>query len=58
MFATPDMAYMAKLAWAYGNLAYSMTPSIPRSLFPIYISMIGVITSDPVGTLLHLLSLL
>ncbi|SUH19715.1 putative membrane protein [Salmonella enterica subsp. enterica] len=45
MFITPDMAYMAKLAWAYGT--YILMTLVYTAITIPYISMIGVITSDP-----------
>ncbi|VEA43904.1 putative membrane protein [Salmonella enterica subsp. enterica] len=49
MFITPDMAYMAKLAWAYGT--YILMTLVYTAITIPYISMIGVITSDPVERL-------
>ena len=49
MFITPDMVYMAKLAWAYGT--YILMTLVYTAITIPYISMIGVITSDPVERL-------
>ncbi|MBR7453930.1 hypothetical protein G3W44_27910, partial [Klebsiella pneumoniae] len=49
MFITPDMAYMAKLAWAYGT--YILMTLVYTAITIPYISMIGVITGDRVQRL-------
>ena len=45
MFITPDMAYMAKLAWAY--FTYILMTLVYTAITIPYISLIGVITDDP-----------
>lgn len=49
MFITPDVAYTAKLAWAY--FTYILMTIIYTAITIPYISMIGVITDDPVDRL-------
>ncbi|RPH24148.1 MFS transporter [Buttiauxella warmboldiae] len=45
MFITPDIAYMAKLAWAY--FTYIFMTLVYTAITIPYISLIGVITDDP-----------
>lgn len=45
MFSTPDLDYNAKLAWAYGT--YILVTLMFTSVTIPYISLIGVLTSDP-----------
>ncbi len=49
MFITPDVAYTAKLAWAY--FTYILMTLVYTAITIPYISMIGVITDDPVERL-------
>ncbi len=49
MFITPDMAYTAKLAWAY--FTYILMTLVYTAITIPYISLIGVITDDPVERL-------
>ena len=45
MFTTPDWSYNAKLVWAYGT--YILVTLMFTSVTIPYISLIGVLTSDP-----------
>ncbi|MEL4016985.1 MFS transporter [Dryocola clanedunensis] len=45
MFTTPDVAYTAKLAWAY--FTYILMTLVYTAIAIPYISLIGVITDDP-----------
>jgi glycoside/pentoside/hexuronide:cation symporter, GPH family len=45
MFSTPDWDYNAKLVWAYGT--YILVTLVFTSVTIPYISLIGVLTSDP-----------
>jgi len=45
MFITPDIAYTAKLAWAY--FTYILMTLVYTAITIPYISLIGVITDDP-----------
>ncbi|HEI8867436.1 TPA: MFS transporter [Serratia odorifera] len=49
MFITPDVAYTAKLAWAY--FTYILMTVVYTAITIPYISMIGVITDDPLERL-------
>lgn len=49
MFITPDMAYTAKLAWAY--FTYILMTVIYTAITIPYISLIGVISDNPVERL-------
>ncbi|AKG70212.1 sodium:galactoside symporter [Serratia fonticola] len=49
MFITPDVGYTAKLAWAY--FTYILMTVIYTAITIPYISMIGVITDDPLERL-------
>jgi GPH family glycoside/pentoside/hexuronide:cation symporter len=49
MFITPDVDYTAKLAWAY--FTYILMTVIYTAITIPYISMIGVITDDPLERL-------
>lgn len=49
MFITPDVAYTAKLAWAY--FTYILMTVVYTAITIPYISLIGVISNDPVERL-------
>ncbi|VEC01913.1 Inner membrane symporter yicJ [Cedecea lapagei] len=49
MFITPDVAYTAKLAWAY--FTYILMTLVYTAITIPYISLIGVISNDPVERL-------
>lgn len=49
MFITPDVAYTAKLAWAY--FTYILMTVVYTAITIPYISLIGVISHDPVERL-------
>ena len=49
MFITPDLAYTTKLAWAY--FSYILMTLVYTAITIPYISLIGVITDDPVERL-------